>query len=130
MSTPLESNSLTAVASLVMVLKVTVVTYGTPLFLTHDGPKLCRLFAVRDDVAEIAAGALDDVQARNRRAACTLAACMCLEPLLVEDAGVRARQVGQQRTVRRGRDRARTVELLITLVACTPFEQASPSRGT
>ena len=44
-STPLDSNSLTAVASLAIVLKLTVVTYGTPLFCTQEGAKLCREFA-------------------------------------------------------------------------------------
>src|SRR5437763_13577015 len=34
-----------AVASLAMVLKLTFETYGTPLFFTHFGPKLCRLLA-------------------------------------------------------------------------------------
>src|SRR4051794_35950984 len=45
MSTPLDRSALMAVASLVMVLTLTFVTYGTPLFFTHAGPKLCRLLA-------------------------------------------------------------------------------------
>src|SRR5437899_3354884 len=49
-STPLDSSSLMAVASLMMVLILTVVTYETPLFFTHDGAKLCRLLAVSTTV--------------------------------------------------------------------------------